>query len=601
MPISSEYIARIVRQLPHEPGVYRYYNTAKEIIYIGKAKDLKKRVSSYFSKNHRQDQKTYRLVKEIADIQYTVVNTEFDALLLENNLIKKSQPKYNILLKDGKSYPYICVTRECFPQVFSTREVSNKQHKYYGPYANISIMHALLALFKRLYTLRTCKYNLSERYIVQKKYKVCLEYHIKNCQGPCEGLQKEQDYQVAIDQIEHLLKGNVAVAKQYFKEKMTEAAQSMAYELAAEMKQKYELLCRFQHKSTIVNPNISNIEVYTAANSDQQTYINFMKITNGAIIQTETVQVMQKLHESVEDILLYVILNLREKYGDPAPKIISNVDFSISLLGIAFSVPKIGDLKKLVDLSLKNALFFKRDKEREKLERKNARNKSHALLQLKADLNLPVLPRHMECFDNSNMQGTNPVAAVVCFRDGKPAKSEYRKFHIKTVVGPDDFSSMYEIVTRRYKRLIEEGKCLPNLVVIDGGKGQLSAACRALKDLNIYGKMSVVGIAKRLEEIYFPNDQLPLHISKKSQSLTLLQRARDEAHRFAITFHRNRRSNNSLKTSLEDIPGIGRTTIEKLLRTFKSVTAIKKVPLKELSEVVGKKRAEAVLAFYKKI
>ena len=573
-----------------------YYNREGAIIYIGKAKNIKKRVSSYFTKNQLYN-RVHKLTREISDIQYTIVNSEWDALLLERNLIKKNQPKYNILLKDGKNYPYICITREPFPLVFPAYQIRNKKHTYYGPYANIRMMYAFLDLFKQLYTIRTCSYNLSEENINTKKYKVCLEYHIKNCKAPCIGLQTKSDYHADIDQIEDILKGNIQIAKKYFKDKIREAAKNMEYELAHEIKKKYEIVQEFQHRSTIVNPKISNLEVYTIISNSQQAYINFFKVIEGAIIQAKNIQVTKKLGESIEEILLFAILDCREKSPEFASKIISNIPLSIEWKKVTFSVPKIGDLKKLVDLSLKNALFFKNHVEREKAIKQGNQRKDLTLLQLKADLNLVELPRRIECFDNSNLQGTHPVATMVSFKDGKPVKNQYRKFHIKSVKGINDFSSIYEVVMRRYKRLCHEKKTLPNLILIDGGKGQVSFAYKALKDLNIHKQVVVIGIAKRLEEIYFPNFSLPLHINKRSNSLMLLQKIRDEAHRFAITFHRGIRNKYNLKTILEKIPGIGEVSTKKLLKTYRSMKLIKESPIEKLAKVVGQKKAEIVFSF----
>lgn len=587
----KEKLQQIITQLPHEPGIYKYYNADNEIIYIGKAKSLKNRVSSYFNKQGTGNRKTRKLVSEIRNIEYVVVNTEFDALLLENNLIKENQPKYNILLKDDKSYPYICVTNERFPQVFSTRNIENKSHRYFGPYASVKTMNTVLELIRQLYHIRTCNYTLSEENIKQGKFKVCLEYHIQNCKGPCEGLQEESDYDNDIQQVLEILKGNLSPVKNYYKDKMQEAAADMQFEEAAEMKNKYELVSNFQNKSLVTNPNIQALEAYSIIDDEDFAYVNFIKITNGCITQTETIQIKKKLDESKADILAFAILDFRERFNTAASKVVTNLALEIEMEGVELHVPKIGDMKKLVDLSKKNALYFKKEKDTRKVEVQKSKSKNYAVIQLKEDLNLKEFPRHIECFDNSNIQGTNPVSAMVCFKDGKPAKKEYRHYNIKTVEGPDDFASMYEVVYRRYKRLKEEEKPLPNLIVIDGGKGQLSSACNALKDLDLYGQIPIVGIAKRLEEIYFPGDSLPLHINKKSPSLALLQKARDEAHRFGITHHRNRRSASSLTTALEEIPGIGKGTVEKLLTEFRSVAKIKQASVTDLSVLVGHKKA----------
>ncbi len=596
----SEELRTAIGLLPHEPGIYKYFNKEGEIIYIGKAKNLKNRVSSYFVKQAGLNRKTQRLVSEIVRLEYMVVNTEIDALLLENNLIKANQPKYNILLKDDKTYPYICVTNERFPQVFSTRKIESGKHRYFGPYASVRSMNTLLELFRQLFTLRTCSLLLSEANIANGKFKVCLEYHIQNCKGPCEGLQTEAEYQQDIDQVMSILKGNLSLPKQYFKEKMQEAAEKLAFEQAERYKKKLEIISQFQNKSLVASPDVIALEVYSIVDDEENAYVNFLRITNGCITQTESVHIKKKLAEPAQDVLSFAILDFREKFNTAAPRILTNIELELELENVNFHVPKIGDLKKLVELSFKNAMYFKKERESAKVELQKNKNKNYTLLQLKADLNLKELPRHIECFDNSNIQGTNPVAAMVCFKDGKPAKSEYRHYHIKTVEGPNDFASMHEVVSRRYSRLLAEEKPLPNLVVIDGGKGQLSSAVAALKELGIYGQIPIVGIAKRLEEIYFPEDSLPLHINKKSRSLELLQKVRNEAHRFGITFHRNIRSKSSLKSGLEDIEGFGEATIKKLLTEFKSVKKIKEATSTDLEQLIGKKKTELLLHYLQK-
>ncbi|MDW7690220.1 excinuclease ABC subunit UvrC [Flammeovirgaceae bacterium SG7u.111] len=600
MQAKNEELAQAVSNLPHEPGVYKYFNEEGTIIYIGKAKDLRNRVSSYFNKSTGMNRKTLRLVSEIHRLEFVVVNSEFDALLLENNLIKENQPKYNILLKDDKSYPYICVTNERFPQVFSIRNITDRRHQYFGPYASVRAMNTLLELLRQLFTLRTCNYLLSEENVKAGKFKVCLEYHIKNCKGPCEGLQDEVEYNNDIAQVLQILKGNLTPAKLYFKEHMQAAAERMEFEKAGMYKQRYELISNFQNKSLVANPKVTDLEVYSIIDGESEAYVNFIKIVNGCIVQTETVQVKKKLDEPKEDILSLAIIDFRGKFNSHSRRIMLNVPVELPFENVEITVPKIGDMKKLLELSIKNALYFKKEKETQKIEIQKNKNKNYTLIQLKADLNLKELPRHIECFDNSNLQGTNPVSAMVCFKDGKPAKKEYRHYNIKTVVGPDDFSSMYEVVTRRYKRLKEEGLPMPNLIVIDGGKGQLSASVKALKDLDLYGEIPIIGIAKRLEEIYFPEDSLPLHISKKSRSLVLLQKARDEAHRFGITHHRNKRSKASLNSSLLEVEGIGEGTVQKLLTHFKSMKKVKEAGMTELASVIGKKKAEILLESFEK-
>nr|WP_293835585.1 excinuclease ABC subunit UvrC [uncultured Arsenicibacter sp.] len=593
-----DYKAELAR-IPHEPGVYRYFDLTGEVIYVGKAKDLKNRVSSYFVKSNQHDRKTTRLVSQIRKIEFTIVHTEFDALLLENQLIKRYQPKYNILLRDDKTYPFICVTNEPFPRVQTTRRIDRKLGTFYGPFANLKPMYTVLEMFSQLFTIRTCNYHLSKENIEENKFKVCLEYHIGNCKGPCEGRQSREEYDKDIEQIHHILKGNLKPAQDYFKSKMLEAAQDLAFEQAQQYKDRLDILQRFQSKSTVVNPKIENADVFTIASDESCAYINFMKVANGTIIQTHTVEVKKKLDESDADLLTMIIIEFRNQYGAEAKEIITNIPLEADLKA-EITVPQIGDKKKLLDMSLKNVLYFRRERQ-EKANAEasaNASKKDRVLIRLKQDLQLKTLPHRIECFDNSNIQGTNPVSAMVCFIDGKPANREYRHFSIKTVVGPNDFASMHEVVTRRYTRVLDEQTGLPDLIVIDGGKGQLSAACEALKGLDLYGKVPIIGIAKRLEEIYFPEDSLPLYIDKKSESLKLIQRIRDEAHRFAITYHRDKRSRNSLISELENIEGVGKKTAAKLLKFFKGVTKIREASVEEVAEVVGVDRATKIKAYF---
>jgi excinuclease ABC subunit C len=586
-------ISQILKILPTEAGVYRFFNEQDVIIYVGKAKNLKNRVNSYFANKADLSRKTQRLVTEIRKIEYTVVNSEFDAFLLENNLIKANQPKYNILLKDDKTYPFICITDEPFPRVFPTRRHDLPDATYFGPYASVKAMHTLLDLVKKLYTIRSCSFALTRENIKKKKFKVCLEYHIKNCKGGCEGLQSPEDYEKDIEQVVNVLKGKTSVATNYFKQQMQEAAAEWKFEEAQLFKDKLELLERFQAKSLVANPNISDVDVFGITSDEKAAYVNYLHIQNGSIVQTQTITVKKKLDETDSEILAYVILDFRSKYQSHNNKIITNVELQIE--GLDVYVPKIGDLKHLVELSYKNALFKKRERMNKEVELKDNSANRRILEQLQKDLNLIRRPDHIECFDNSNIQGTNPVAAMVCFKDGKPAKKEYRHFKIKTVVGTNDFASMYEIVTRRYTRLLEESADLPQLIVIDGGKGQLSSACDALKALNLYGKIPIIGIAKRLEELYYPDDELPIMINKKSESLKLIQRIRDEAHRFAITFHRDQRSKYSLVSRLEEIDGIGKATAEKLLKKYKSVKKLLEINPAEIEALIGKDKARIVL------
>ena len=585
--------------LPQEPGIYKYFDKEKEIIYVGKAKNLKNRISSYFYNFARHDRKTKRLVQNIHSLEYTVVPTEYDALLLENTLIKQHQPKYNILLRDDKTYPYVCITYERFPRVITTRRIEDRRlGKMYGPYVNSKAMYALLDMFTQLFTIRTCKYNLSAENIAAQKYKVCLEYHIGNCKGPCEALQKEEDYQIEIDQIHHILKGNIAPAKAYFQTKMMEAAEKLAFEEAHQCKLKLEFLEKYQSKATVVNPAIQDADVFTIQSDEQMAFINYLKIINGTITQTQTFEAKKVIEESDAEILASIIFETRQKYNSEAREIITNVELELDFK-VTVTVPQIGDKKKLIEMSLRNVMYFRHEKaERDAIAQSGATNRrDRVLIKLKQDLQLPTLPRHIECFDNSNIQGTNPVSAMVCFINGQPSPRDYRHYIPRTVIGPDDFATMREVVERRYARLLEEKADLPDLIIIDGGKGQLSASCEALKVVGLYGKVPIIGIAKRLEEIYFPEDTLPIYIDKKSESLKLIQRCRDEAHRFGITHHRNRRSQNFLISSLESAPGIGKTTATKVLNHFKTISSIKSAPEDELIFLVGKDKARRIQEF----
>lgn len=588
--------------LPNEPGIYKYFDENDTIIYVGKAKNLKNRISSYFYNFDRADRKTKRLVLTIRKLEYTVVLSEWEALLLENNMIKELQPKFNILLKDDKTYPYICVTNERFPRLIKTRRIEDKQRgKMYGPYVNVKAMHALLDMFTQLYTIRTCKYNLSKENVAARKYKLCLEYHIGNCLGPCEDLQEEADYMHEIDQIHNILKGNLAPAKEYFLRKMQEAATNQEFEKAHEYKQKQDFLGNYQAKATVVNPSIKDADVFVIQSDADASYICYLKISNGTIIQTQTLEVKKKLEEPDDEVLEKVMFEIRLKYDSQAKEIFSNIEIDTDLKAEVI-VPKIGDKKKLIQMGLRNVMYYRHEKaEREAIAKSGATNRrDRVLIKLKQDLQLKELPRHIECFDNSNIQGTNPVSAMVLFRNGQPSTKEYRHYIPKTITGPDDFGTMREVVYRRYKRLLEEKEDLPNLIVIDGGKGQLSASVAALKDLGIYGQVPIVGIAKRLEEIYFPEDSLPLYIDKKSESLKLIQRCRDEAHRFSITHHRNRRSKAFINSSLESIEGIGKPTATKVLNHFKSISNLRKATEEELISLVGKDKTRRIRDFFEK-
>ena len=585
-----------IRQLPHRPGVYKYFDD-DGIIYVGKAVDLRKRVSSYFTKQDH-NKKTQQLVKNIKRIEFTIVDSESDAFLLENNLIKQHQPKYNILLKDGKTYPYLLLTNERFPRLIPTRNKVPGDGHYFGPYANGSSLNVVLELIRALYPLRTCTYNLSPQNIEAGKFKVCLEYHLGNCKGPCEGHQDENTYNQYIQQIRQILNGNLSIPKQYFREKMTQAAQEMQYELAHQFKQKLDRLDAFQAKSTIVNATLSNIDVFSIASNEKLSFINYLKVMNGSIILTQSVEVHKKLDEPDEEILSVMLMQMREEFDSQSKEILTNVALpALPLPGVVISQPQIGDKRKLLELSIKNVLYLRKEKESMN-ERSKDLNEVRIMETIKKDLRLTELPKHIECFDNSNFQGDNPVAAMVCFRNAKPSKKDYRHYHIKTVIGPNDFDSMYEVVSRRYRRLTDEGASLPQLIIVDGGKGQLSMAVKALKDLNLWGQIAVIGIAKRLEEIYVPNDPLPLYIDKKSESLRLFQRMRDEVHRFGITFHRSRRDAATLKTELTDVKGLGPVTADKLLSKFKSVKKIKELSEVELVSEVGKAKARVLLTYF---
>lgn len=587
---ASSYTPEEHLSLPDQPGVYRYFNSENELIYVGKAKSLKKRVSSYFNKNSGVNLKTKRMVREIKRIEITIVNSEFDALLLENNLIKKTQPKYNILLRDDKTYPYLLLPNENFPRIFQTRRMVPKKGTYYGPFASVKAMNNVLDLIRELFTIRTCNLDLSPYKIAEGKYKVCLEYHIGNCQGPCVGLQKEPDYLKDLEHAKHILKGNLGIAKSYFKNEMQHYAENLEFEKAQKTKEKLDLLEKYQAKSLVANPSISNLDVCTIVTDEKAAYVNYLRVKNGAMNVSKNVELKKRLDENEEQLLITALVRLQDQFQSDANEVLINIELEEPIEGLNLILPKIGDKKKLVELSLKNALYYK--KEKALLKGLNEDKKDRVIKQLQQDLSLPEIPDHIECFDNSNIQGTNPVASMVCFLHGKPAVKEYRHYHIKTVIGANDFASMKEIVTRRYKRLLEENKPMPKLVVIDGGKGQLSSAVEALQELGVYGKMPIIGIAKRLEEIYFPGDSYPIHIDKKSESLRLLQRIRDEAHRFAITFHRKVRSKNAFGTQLTTIPGIGENTANKLLSHFKSVKKISEATQEEIASVIGASKAQ---------
>ncbi|MFB1039876.1 MAG: excinuclease ABC subunit UvrC, partial [Polaribacter sp.] len=577
---------------------YQYFDKNEVIIYIGKAKNLKKRVSSYFSKTH-DNGKTKVLVTKIVSIKHIVVETETDALLLENNLIKKHKPRYNILLKDDKTYPWICIKKERFPRIFMTRRVIKDGSEYFGPYTSIKTVRILLDLIKELYPLRTCTYDLSHQNINEGKYKVCLEYHLKNCKGACENLETESHYNNAIKAIRNIIKGNFKEGLEKFQEMMLVFAEKMEFEEAQKIKEKLSLLGNYQSKSTIINPAINNVDVFSVISDETHGYANFLKISNGAIIQSHTTEIKKKLAETDTELLTHFIVEIRQRFNSISPEIY--VPFNVNLGGIVkVTIPKLGDKKRIVELSERNAKYYRQEQFKQTQIVDPERHVKRIMAQMKKDLRLHVEPRHIECFDNSNIQGTHPVAACVVFRDGKPSKKEYRHYNIKTVVGPDDFGSMEEVVFRRYKRLLEEEQLLPQLIIVDGGKGQLSSGLKALEDLGLRGKIAIIGIAKRLEEIYYPDDPIPLYLDKKSETLKITQYLRNEAHRFGITFHRNKRSKSAIKSELEQIPDVGVQTITTLLRKFKSAKRVKEASLEELKAEIGHARAVKVHSFYHK-
>jgi excinuclease ABC subunit C len=593
----KEHLQLKLKTLPEKPGIYQYFDAGGTIIYVGKAKNLKKRVSSYFNKT-QDNGKTVMLVKRIADIQYMVVDTELDALLLENNLIKKYQPKYNIQLKDDKTYPWICIKKEPFPRVFSTRNVIRDGSHYYGPYPNGKVMHTLLSLIKELYPLRNCAYDLAANKIEEKRYKVCLEYHLGNCLAPCVGHESKAHYDEKIAQIENLVKGNITSVMQFLKDKMVQHANNHEYELAQEMKVKLQTLENYKAKSTIVSPSIHEVDVCTLLDEPDAAFVNYLCIHNGSIIHAYTAEVKKKLNETREEVLSYVLPELRERFSSVSKEVLLDEKLDLKLEGIQFSVPQRGDKKHLVELSLRNAKFYRLEKTKQEKIVDPERHTKRILEQIKTDFRLTELPIHMECFDNSNIQGTNPVSACVVFKNGKPSKADYRHFNVKTVEGPDDFASMEEAVYRRYRRLLEEEQSLPQMIIIDGGKGQLSAALKALEKLDLRGKVAIVGIAKRLEEIFFPGDSLPIYIDKRSESLKVVQFMRNEAHRFGITHHRNRRSKGALTSELTSITGIGPKTQEDLMKAFKTVSAIKDASMDALVSVIGAAKAKVVYSYF---
>ena len=585
-----------LKTLPNQPGVYQYYDKDGGILYIGKAKNLKKRVSSYFTKNHDYG-KTKVLVKKIASVKHIVVTSETDALLLENNLIKKYQPRYNVMLKDDKTYPWICIKKESFPRVFLTRNVIRDGSEYFGPYTSVRTAKALLSLIKELYPLRTCAYDLSNKNIENKKYKVCLEYHIKNCKGACESLQLETDYIEDIKEIKNIIKGNFKDSLLKFNSLMLRFAANTEFEEAQKIKEKIDLLSNYQAKSTVVNPSITNVDIFSIISDESFAYVNFFKVNNGAIIQSHTTEIKKKLDEDDKQLLELAVIEIRQRFNSQSKEIYTPFNINVGDT-VKITVPKLGDKKRIVDLSLRNAKYYRQERFKQIKIVDPDRHTKRIMAQMQKDLRLSVEPRHIECFDNSNIQGTNPVGSCVVFKNGKPSKKDYRKFNIKTVEGPDDFGSMVEVVHRRYKRLLEEGEELPQLIIIDGGKGQLSSALKSLDVLGLRKKIAIIGIAKRLEEIFYPEDPIPLYLDKKSETLKIIQQLRNEAHRFAIAFHRNKRSKSAIQTELEQIPGIGKQTIINLLKHFKSAKRVGDATIDELEKIVGNSRATKVYNHY---
>jgi len=589
--LPSEHIQNQLKNIPPDAGVYQYYDKEGKLLYVGKAKNLKKRVSSYFNKTHEYA-KTSVLIRKIFNIQTIVVTSETDALLLENSLIKKHQPRYNVMLKDDKTYPWICIKNEPFPRVFSTRKLLKDGSDYFGPYTSMRLVKTLLEFAKQLYPLRTCNYALTKKNIQKKKFKVCLEYHIGNCKAPCVNLQSEEDYQTGIQHIRQILKGDIRSAIKHLQVLMQNFAQELAFEQAQMVKEKIKLLENYQAKSTIVNPKINDVDVFSIVSDEQYAYVNFFKVVSGAIVQSHSLELKKKLAESDEDLLIMAITELRQRFQSTSKECYTSIPINSAWENLKISMPKIGDKRKLVELSYRNAKHLQMERLRKSENTKNRQYSKRLMEQMQSDLHLKAKPTHIECFDNSNIQGNNPVAACVVFKNGKPRKKEYRHFNIKTVDGPDDFASMEEVVYRRYSRLVQEKKDLPQLIIIDGGKGQLSSAVKSLERLGLMKEIAIIGIAKKLEEIYFPGDSIPLYLDKRSETLKVIQQARNEAHRFGIKHHRNQRSKEALRTSLEIIPGIGPKTIQKLIAHFGSVKRVLEADEKELRKLVGKEKAK---------
>lgn len=586
-----------LKTLPSEPGVYRYYDKNGQLLYVGKAKNLKKRVLSYFNKN-QNGYRTRIMVSKIVRLETTVVNSEYDALLLENNLIKEHQPFYNVMLKDDKTYPWICIKNENFPRVFLTRTIIKDGSEYYGPYAKVRPAKILLETIKNLYKIRSCNLDLAPKKIEDGKYKVCLEYHIKNCKGPCEGLENLESYDEKIDAIRGIIKGDFRKARKYLEDEMFRFAANLEFEAAQNVKERLDILEDYQARNTVVNPNIDDVDVFGMTSDETAAYVNFFKIRNGNIVQSFTTEIKKMLEETDEEIMEEALIEIRQKFASESKEILLPFHLNIEIPNIKLIVPKVGDKKRIVELSEKNAKEYRLEKLKQVQIVDPERHTTRIMAEMQKLLRMPVEPRHIEGFDNSNIQGSNPVSACVVFKDGKPSKSDYRIFHVKTVEGPNDFATMEEVIYRRYKRILDEGENLPQLILIDGGKGQLSSAVKSLKLLGLYGKITIVGIAKRLEEIFFPEDPIPLYLDKKSETLKVLQRVRDEAHRFGVKHHRTRRTNNTIKSELEEIPGVGEKTIELLLKKLKSVKRVKEANLETLEEILGKQKGKIVWEFF---
>jgi excinuclease ABC subunit C len=589
---------KALADIPHRPGVYQYWDQEDTLIYIGKAKDLRNRVGSYFNQDNQMNGKTRVLVSKIRKISFTIVDTEIDAWLLENSLIKKHQPRYNIMLKDDKTYPWIIIKKEPFPRLYWTRKMVKDGSTYFGPYASVGMMHTILDLIKETYPLRTCNLPLSDENIDAGKFKVCLEFQIGNCKGPCQAYQSHTDYDQNIEEIKDILNGKIGNVIKDVKQIIKTAVADLNFEYAHQYQKKLLILEKYQSKSTVVNSSITNVDVVNIASDERYAFVNYLKIMNGSIIQTQTIEIKKKLDESDEELLTIAITEFRTKFNSTSREIIVPFEITLADENLKFTVPKLGEKKNLLDLSQKNVLFFKREKLNQ-YEKLNPDLRSERILtQMQKDLMLTQLPVHIECFDNSNFQGAYPVSAIVVFKDAKPSKKDYRHFNVKTVEGPNDFATMEEAVYRRYKRMLEEEETLPQLIIIDGGKGQLSSAVTSLKKLGIENRVTVIGIAKRLEELYYPGDSYPLHLDKKSETLKVIQQLRDEAHRFGITFHRKKRDQGTLKTELESIPGIGKSTADKLLRQFKSVKRIKEATEPELAQVLNKAQVQTLLNYF---